>query len=99
MSQQDIDVDAAAREIADMLHSDSHIPQSESIPIIRDGLRKDGDRVPNLYQRECLAFGGALSDEAEALRPDSDIEDDDGSTPSVDLLFPHTSQMIADLLF
>ena len=79
-----------AVELANMLHSDSHIPQGKSIPVLLQALIRD-DRVPTLYEMECLVFGGPLEAETDDDHPDTEGE----GNPEVDGNFPHTHQAIS----
>ncbi len=76
---------AVARDMAAMLHSDSHIPIGESTHLLCEALSKD-DKLPTLYEKECLIFGGPV---------DSDGDETDGMCPAeVEQKFKHTNAAI-----
>lgn len=90
MAREDL-FKSAARDLAVMLHSDSGIPVSLSLGPIFEALTAD-DRLPDLYERECLVFGGPVSFTAiDADHPETHGE----GNPGVDARFPNTSKTIS----
>lgn len=82
----------AAREMANMLYSDSHIPVGLSFTSIYNALLSD-ERVPDLYEQECLTMGGPLASPIDAEHPDTEGE----GSPIVDAKFPRTVAAIKAL--
>lgn len=88
------EVEDCATEMAAMLHSDSHIPMKESFPILRQGLKADlkaTGRLPDLYERECLVFGGPLTfEDIDEEHPETHGE----GNPRVTAAFPNTDKAL-----
>lgn len=88
-------IEQVAREMAVMLYSDSRIPTKDSIPIIKKGLIADlgiaGNSLPDLYEQECLVYGGPLDFvEFDEAHPDTEGE----GNPEVEARFPNTYKAI-----
>lgn len=80
---------AVAKDMAEMLYSDSRVPVSESVHRLFEALVKD-DRLPSLYEKEVLIFGGPVDCPISACHPETDGE----GNPEVTLKFPHTDRII-----
>jgi hypothetical protein len=84
---------ALAQDMADMLHSDCGIPITESTRAIKKGLELDmvtAGRLPNIYEQECLVFGGPLTAEVNTEQPDTSGEGNE----AVNAMFPYTNAAI-----
>lgn len=85
-------IEEAAWAMAVDLGSDSGIPTKRSFPLIYSALMKD-ERIPSLYEQECLTLGGPVSAEIDAEHPDTDGEGNE----EVDARFPHTNLAISEV--
>lgn len=88
MSDIRVQMKGIATSMAEMLHSDCGIsPEESRTPILRALVRDN--RLPTLYEQECLVFGGPV----ESDGPETDGE----GNPTVDRAFPNTNRTIQDL--